>query len=235
MTVTVTGDIADATGQPDSRDWEAWSPVYRAGTNTVVTMRPQTVRVVGGQFVGEFEPGPVLLKNPEGQQFYITVPDADANLGDLIAVATGVPPDTGADLLAAAVDTYLTSEGVPWGNVNGKPAYIGAGASPAVARSAIDAAGSKDAYKALARNPDGLITGSITRNANGAATTAAVVWPDGTPGTYTALALSTAFPGAVDSYQITYGSPVTATYTQAAVTRDSTTGAVTSVPAIAVS
>ena len=85
----------------------------------------------------------------------------------------------------------------------------------------------------LARTPDSLISGAITRDPTGAATTAPVTWPDGTPGTYTALVLSAAFPGAVDSYQITYGSPVTKTYTQPAITRDANGAAVT-VPAITV-
>jgi hypothetical protein len=86
----------------------------------------------------------------------------------------------------------------------------------------------------VARTPDSLVTGTVTRDANGAATSASVTWPDGTPGTYTALVVSTAFPGAVDSYQITYGSPVTATYTQPTVTRNGN-GATTAVPAITVS
>jgi hypothetical protein len=89
-------------------------------------------------------------------------------------------------------------------------------------------------YVRLARNPDMLITGAVTRDANGAATSAPVTWPDGRPGTYTADTLSTAFPGAVDAYHITYGSPVIKTYTQPAITRDTTTGAATNVPAITV-
>jgi len=88
--------------------------------------------------------------------------------------------------------------------------------------------------KNLARNPDLIIAGVVVRDANGAATSAPVVWPDGTPGTYTATTLSTAFPGAVDAYTITYGSPVTKTFTQSALTRDAS-GAVTNVPAITVS
>lgn len=88
-------------------------------------------------------------------------------------------------------------------------------------------------FKSLVRNPDSIIVGSVTRDTNGAATSAAVVWPDGSAGTYTALVLSTSFLGAVDSYRITYGSPVTKTYTQPSVTRDSD-GAVISVPAIVV-
>jgi len=59
------------------------------------------------------------------------------------------------------------------------------------------------------------------------------VWPNGTVGTYTADTVSTLFPGAVDAYHVTYGSPVTRTYTQPAVTRD-TNGAVTTRPAIVV-
>lgn len=89
-------------------------------------------------------------------------------------------------------------------------------------------------FKQLALNPDLLIVGTITRDANGAATSAPVVWPDGSPGTYTATTVSTAFPGAIDAYTITYGSPVTKTYTQPAVTRDAS-GAVTARPALVVS
>ncbi len=95
----------------------------------------------------------------------------------------------------------------------------------------IDASGA--VFSNLARNPDLIASGAITRDVNGAATSAAVVWPDGQPGTYTALVLSTAFLGAVDSYQITYGSPVTRTYTQPTVTRNAS-GAPVTVPSIVV-
>jgi hypothetical protein len=89
-------------------------------------------------------------------------------------------------------------------------------------------------YLTLAANPDTIIVGTITRDGNGAATSAGVVWPDGTTGTYTADTVSTAFPGAVDAYHITYAGATTKTYTQTAVTRDATTGAVTVRPAITV-
>jgi hypothetical protein len=88
--------------------------------------------------------------------------------------------------------------------------------------------------KQWAALPDLIIAGTITRDSNDAATSAPVVWPDGNPGTFTATAVSSSFPGAVDAYTITYGSPVTHTYTQAAVTRNSN-GAVTARPAITVS
>lgn len=88
---------------------------------------------------------------------------------------------------------------------------------------------------AAAGNPDSLVTGTITRDANGAATSASVVWPDGATGTYTATTVSTAFPGAVDAYTITHVlGGVTKTYTQPTVTRDSSLGAVTVRPTITV-
>lgn len=80
--------------------------------------------------------------------------------------------------------------------------------------------------ESLVRNPDGLISGNIKRDGSGAITSASVIFPDGVEGIYTALVLSADFPGAVDSYSITYGSR---TYTQPAVTRDSS-GAVTVLP-----
>lgn len=98
-----------------------------------------------------------------------------------------------------------------------------------------DAAGAYTSFATIAANPDLLTFGTITRDANGAATSAPVTWPDGTTGTYTATTVSTAFPGAVDAYTITYAPAggTTKTYTQPAVTRD-TTGAVTNRPALTV-
>jgi hypothetical protein len=84
-------------------------------------------------------------------------------------------------------------------------------------------------YLELARTPEVLITGTITRDANGAPTSAAVVWPDGTPGTFTGT--PSAMLGALDGWAITYGEPATKTYTQPAVTRNGS-GAVTNQPAI---
>jgi uncharacterized protein DUF5907 len=83
-------------------------------------------------------------------------------------------------------------------------------------------------------NLDALITGVITRDSNGAATSAGVVWPDGVTGTYTATTVSTTFPGAVDAYAVTYSGTTTKTVSQPAVTRGSS-GAVTNRPAMVVS
>jgi hypothetical protein len=81
----------------------------------------------------------------------------------------------------------------------------------------------------LAANPYQLFVGPVTLDAAGAATSAAVVWPDGTEGTYTGTPSGT-FAGAIDSYTITYGET---TYTQPAVTRDGA-GNITNRPAITV-
>jgi hypothetical protein len=69
---------------------------------------------------------------------------------------------------------------------------------------------------------------AVTRNTSEAATSATVAWPDGTTGTYTATVLSSAFPGGVDAYTVTYSGH---TVTQPQVTRDAS-GAVTAQPAL---
>lgn len=72
---------------------------------------------------------------------------------------------------------------------------------------------------ALTRQPADIWQGTITRDANGAAISANVTWPDGTPGVYTGTP-SVSFPGSCDSWTITYGIPTQITYTQPPVTRD---------------
>lgn len=79
--------------------------------------------------------------------------------------------------------------------------------------------------------PDSIMVGAITRDADGAALSSEVIWPDGVIGTYTADDVSVAFPGAVDAYHLTYS---TRTYTQPIVARDMATGAITVRPAIVV-
>lgn len=86
--------------------------------------------------------------------------------------------------------------------------------------------------RAAAKNPDLLIVGTITRNADGVITSAAVVWPDGTAGTFTTDAIDPS--GAINRYHITYGAPAVRTFTQPTITRDSS-GAATLVPQIVVS
>ena len=100
------------------------------------------------------------------------------------------------------------------------------------AQAAADAAQKSYLLLAAARNPDIIIAGAVTRDANEVVTSAAVIWPDGTPGTYTTDSIDASY--AVNSYHITYGSPATKTYTQPTITRDAS-GAATNVPQIAVS
>lgn len=83
----------------------------------------------------------------------------------------------------------------------------------------------------LARDPEALISGTVTRNPSGMVTSADVRWPDDTPGVYTATIGPS---GAVDSYTVTYGIPAQVTYTQPPVVRNAT-GAVTTRPPIVVS
>ena len=84
----------------------------------------------------------------------------------------------------------------------------------------------------LAKNPDTLIAGAVTVDGSDQVTSAAVLWPDGTPGTFTITARHAT--GAVTNYNITYGSPVTKTFTQPTITRNAN-GAATNVPQIVVS
>jgi len=87
-------------------------------------------------------------------------------------------------------------------------------------------------YVNLAKNPDSLIAGAVTLDGSDQVTSAVVAWPDGTPGTLTITARHST--GAVTAYNITYGSPVTKTFTQPAITRNAN-GAATNVPQIVVS
>jgi hypothetical protein len=82
-----------------------------------------------------------------------------------------------------------------------------------------------------AKNPESLVTGAITVDGNDLLTSAVVSWPDGSPGTLTITSRDAN--SAVLAYNITYGSPVTKTYTQPTITRNAN-GAATNVPAIVV-
>lgn len=66
------------------------------------------------------------------------------------------------------------------------------------------------------------IAGGTSYDVNGTLSTASIVWPDGSTGTFTLDVASMAFPGAIDAYHVTYVSTTGAikTVTQPAVTRD---------------
>lgn len=83
-----------------------------------------------------------------------------------------------------------------------------------------------------AKVPDTLIAGAVTRDGSDQVTSAIVAWPDGSPGTFTVTSRDGS--GNVLAYTITYGSPVTKTFTQPTITRNAT-GSATNVPQIVVS
>lgn len=85
----------------------------------------------------------------------------------------------------------------------------------------------------LAADPSLLFAGAITRDGDGAPTSASVKWPDGSVGVYSGTP-SGSWPGAISAYTITKAGTPTLTFTQASVTRDAE-GNVTNRPAITVS
>ena len=80
----------------------------------------------------------------------------------------------------------------------------------------------------IAKNPDSIVVGTVTGDP---LVTATVIWPGNVPGLLTITERHAT--GAVNAYNITYGSPVTKTFTQPAITR-ATSGAATNVPQIVV-
>lgn len=90
------------------------------------------------------------------------------------------------------------------------------------------------ALVAFAADPSAMFAGSVINDEYGAPTSAVVRWPDGVDGTYGGTPSGT-WPGTISAYTITRVGTPTKTYTQPAVTRDATTGAVTNRPPIVVS
>lgn len=134
-------------------------------------------------------------------------------------------------------------ETVDLGVVKGEPGQDGSNVLPtnqAIADAVTTDGPAKDALEntfvpvvTAAKSPDLLITGAITRNGDGVITSAAVVWPDGKPGTFTTDAIDAS--GAINGYHVTHvDGSTTKTYTQPTITRDSS-GAATNVPQIVVS
>lgn len=152
---------------------------------------------------------------------------------------------SGASLSPAGDLSFTTLGGtvIPAGNVKGPQGSPGSNTVPTdtaiknvVTDPASQTAGALNAtYVGLiqaAKNPDLLIAGAVTLDGSDQVTSAAVQWPDGTPGTLTITARHAT--GAVTNYNITYGSPVTKTFTQPTITRNAN-GAATNVPQIVVS
>lgn len=229
----VAGELADGTLKVQSSRWRESS-----GSDATITPEPKTYAIVDGALTAAgIDPGRASLLLQIGSSttkpLTVDIPDVESiTLHELISSVTTVDPPVATKVHQdrLAVEALVASaEGIAGAQDEAVAELVVPGTET---KAVLDA--TYATHKNLARNPDLLIAGTITRDANGAATSAPVVWPDGSPGTYTATTLSTAFPGAVDAYTITYGSPVTKTFTQPAVTRNAD-GAPTAVPAIVVS
>ncbi|MCQ4119901.1 hypothetical protein [Rhodococcus tibetensis] len=207
------------------------------GASPDIQSGPYEVRVEAGWYLDTFKivvpaTGPVDLMDLI-EEFVTYEPQVIGQVQQLVAQAQGLAAAQDEAIAAKLADP--DSETRTTANSIYAPATgIVKTALASTVQTSLGKADTSAQFSQLARNPDLLIAGTITRNSNEAAISAPVVWPDGTPGTYTATTLSASFPGAVDAYTITYGSPVTKTYAQPAVTRNAA-GAATAVPAIVVS
>ena len=77
---------------------------------------------------------------------------------------------------------------------------------------------------------------SVVRDVNDALVSATVTWPNGETGVFTTLVASTAIPGAIDSYSVSYtfGNGGVIVITQPRVTRDAN-GVISAQPALVLS
>lgn len=242
--IRAVADTADADRDPDMLPVTGtitFSPDFEHHTRDVTAL-PVPVTIFADSITCTIDSDGYLL-GPDGQRGVKLVasddPDLDPTSFTYSVVLSFVGyPDYKFSILVPADSTVDLTTVIPStpsdGLVVGADSAMAAIAADPNSQFAQQLSSTIATLKQWARNPDVLIAGAVTRDTNGAATSAPVVWPDGTPGAYTALTLSTAFPGAVDSYKVTYGSPVVKTFTQSAITRDSN-GAPTNVPQIVVS
>ena len=114
---TVTATTKDTAGEPDNTEWVFCSEL-RGADGEIITTRPKTVKPAAGQLTVQLEPGPTMVQFG-GRKWTILVPDHDEDLWTLLSVAIGVPINTSADLLAAAVETFVENNpGYPWSGVS---------------------------------------------------------------------------------------------------------------------
>jgi hypothetical protein len=179
--------------------------------------------------IGKDAAGPVTIDLPATD---------DATLDPAGVTYTVIPPDGwGAKVTGVAVfadQTRHFADLMPM--APGPVSYLPDGITQAEFFSALTAlsatyAGRDGAYVALAKHPDELVTGLVTLDGSDQVVSAVVKWPDASPGVLTITSRHAT--GAVLAYDITYGSPVTRTYSQPAITRNAN-GAATNVPAIVV-
>lgn len=171
------------------------------------------------------------------------VTNINAVAGDLTNINTVAADLANVDVVAGD-HVALTAVAGGIASVNTAAANIASIQNAAANATAAQNAANAAAASAASVSATALLTGwaftqafqivSATRDSNEAITTASIVWPDGSTGTFTADTLSTAFPGAIDAWHATYVTGgITKTVTQPAVTRDSN-GAVTAQPTITI-
>ncbi|QQV92995.1 minor tail protein [Mycobacterium phage Gandalf20] len=105
MTVTITADVRDVTGQPDNQQW-VFSTVLRQQDGSILTQKQVRVNPVDGALSVELEPGFAIVVYGE-YRWFIEVPEEDSPLWPLIASSVAFPPDSTADLIADTINGYL--------------------------------------------------------------------------------------------------------------------------------
>lgn len=108
MTVTITASLRDLAGVPDDSPLLFTTTVHEGGDGAIITAPPNRVwgTPIAGVLSIELEPGPAKVTIGD-RTYAFTVPNAPADLWDLIAEAVAVPPQTPAQQIAAAVAAYL--------------------------------------------------------------------------------------------------------------------------------
>lgn len=182
-------------------------------------------------------PLPLVMFSREGDRLSVEKTDSSANTvtvtsAELVDGASVVCRKQGHRFDFQAIDVDGTMRWKVIGERRPIPLVVAEGSTAAAARSAISVPAMAELMLCLAAAPDLLVSGAITLDTSDLVTSAAVVWPDGSPGTFTVT--SRDVNNAVLEYNITYGSPVTRTYTQPPITRN-VNGAAIFTPAIVVS
>ncbi len=118
---TITAVVKDVVGRPDNTAWVFSSVLRESSDGDIVTTRRKSVKPVAGELSVDLDPGFAIIEYG-GATYFVTIPDTDTDLWTLLSAAVGVPVTTPADLLAAAVETFVESNpGYPWSGISGKP------------------------------------------------------------------------------------------------------------------
>lgn len=252
VTITAADILALGGSLPLSGFMQVWALTPIDGQ--IDQARAAEYRLADGEItLGAAPVGGAILLVPRGvrgltESWAVTPPTGPIGLADLIAgyrvdVSTLLPlpevPPSVSEILVQVEDAGRAVVLVAASAAGSASAAGQSAADAATARQeAIDAAAGVPTEEQLtatfaslvqlAKNPDTIVTGAVTGDP---LVTAAVVWPGDVPGLLTITARHAT--GAVNAYNITYGSPVTKTFTQPTITR-AASGAATNVPQIVV-